>query len=88
MQFILAGVRIRPKTNGTKVPLEQAGWRTAVFFGGSDLPKGLAGADGLPQSACRTAYRRGDSSRQGLADTESFRGSADAKRRPSASARD
>jgi len=63
-----------------------AGWRRPLFFGVCDFPEGFLGADGSPQSACRTARCRRVYPRQSLAERGSLREMADAKKRPSAPA--
>ena len=64
-----------------------AGWRRPLFFGVCDLPKGLVGADGSSQAACKTARNRRVYPRESLAGRESLREIADSKERPSAPAR-
>jgi CelD/BcsL family acetyltransferase involved in cellulose biosynthesis len=58
------------------------GWRRPLFYGVCDFPKGLVGADGSSRSACKTARCRRVCPRQTLAERESLREIADAKKRP------
>ena len=78
----LSATRDEPK------PLDSAGWRRPLFLGVCDFPKGLVGVDGSSPSAGRTVHGRRVYPRPSLAGRESLREIADAKKRPSAPARD